>query len=123
MALVVIPCANIIKLKRFIEAVSFSSASTVLLPQLSFEHAQVDVDENSYLLISGSIPEKFLSAVQDQIIMTVQSLESSLMSSFMLGGTVIDDFSSGEKLHMIAYTPRLLFSTILSLLHVLPRPI
>jgi hypothetical protein len=123
MALVVIPCANIIKLKRFIEAVSFSSASTFLLPQLSFEHAQVDVDENSYLLISGSIPEKFLSAVQNQIIMTVQSLESSLMSSFMLGGTVIDDFSSGEKLHQTAYTPCLLFSTILSLLHVLPKPI
>lgn len=123
MALVVIPCANIIKLKRFIEAVSFSSASTVLLPQLSFEHAQVDVDENSYLLISGSIPEKFLSAVQNQIIMTVQSLESSLMSSFMLGGTVVDDFSSGEKLHETAYTPYLLFSTILLLLHELPKPI
>jgi hypothetical protein len=123
MALVVIPCANIIKLKRFIEAVSFSSASTVLLPQLSFEHAQVDVDENSYLLISGSIPEKFLSAVQNQIIMTVQSLESSLMSSFMLGGTLVDDFSSGEKLYLIAYNPYLLFSTTLSLLHVLPKPV
>ena len=97
MAFVVIPCGNILKLKRFIEAVSFSSASTVLLPQLSFEHAQVDVDENSYLLISGSIPEKFLTAVQNQVIITVKNLESSLMSSFMLGGTVIDDYASGEQ--------------------------
>ena len=69
----------------------------------------MDVDENSYLLISGSIPEKFLAAVQNQIIMTVQNLESSLMSSFILGGTVIDDFSSGEKLHLTANTPYLLF--------------
>ena len=100
MAFVVIPCENVMKLKGFMDAVSFSTATTVLLPHLSFEHAQVDVDENSYLLISGSIPEKFLNAVQNQVIITVKNLESSLMASFMLGGTVVDDFCIGEPRKM-----------------------
>ena len=101
MAFVVVRCHDITKLKRFLEAVSFSAASTSLLPQLPFQHVLLSISESSYLLVPDSLSSdllRLLPAAQNQIIMKVIGLDASIMSVSMNNGIIEDDFSTGEMI-------------------------
>ena len=101
MAFVVVRCHDITKLKRFLEAVSFSAASTSLLPQLPFQHVLLSISESSYLLVPDSLSSdllRLLPAAQNQIIMKVIGLDASIMSVSMNNGKIEDDFSTGEMI-------------------------
>ena len=101
MAFVVVRCHDITKLKRFLEAVSFSAASTSLLPQLPFQHVLLSISESSYLLVPDSLSSdllRLLPAAQNQIIMKVIGLDASIMSVSMNNGKIEDDFSTGETI-------------------------
>lgn len=59
MTFVVVPCKDISKLKRFIEAVSFSSVHTLIIEQFSFEHVVIKSNNYDYLLVSDSMPQVY----------------------------------------------------------------
>lgn len=98
MAFVVVRCHDITKLKRFLEAISFSAASTSLLPQLPFQHVLLSINESSYLLVPDSLSSdllRLLPAAQNQIIMKVKGLDASMMSVSMQNGKIEDNYSTG----------------------------
>lgn len=99
MAFVVVRCHDITKLKRFLEAISFSAARTSLLPQLPFQHVLLSIDESCYLLVSDSLSSDLLLLLpnaQNQIIMKVKGLDASMMSVSMQNGKIEDNFSTGK---------------------------
>lgn len=100
MAFAVVRCHDVTKLKRFLEAVSFSSASTSLLPQLPFQHALLSISGSNYLLVSDSAPSdllRLLPATQSQIIMKVKGLDASLVSVSIHNGKIEDDYTTGDN--------------------------
>jgi hypothetical protein len=99
MAFVVVRCHDITKLKRFLEAISFSAASSSLLPQLPFQHVLLSISDRSYLLVSDCLSSdllRLLPAAQNQIIMKVKGIDASIMSVSMQNGKVEDGFSAGN---------------------------
>lgn len=98
MAFVVIRCGDVSRLKRFLEAISFSSASSTLIAQLSFEHALLSINDSIYLLVPDNVPSEIvclLPAVQKQVVMQVCGLESCLVAVTIHGGDLKDDYFSG----------------------------
>jgi hypothetical protein len=101
MAFVVVRCHDVTKLKRFLEAISFSEASASLLPQLPFQHMLLSISDSTYLLVSDSLSSdllRLLPAAQNQIVIKVKGLNASIMSVSMQNGKIEDDFSTGDTI-------------------------
>ena len=99
MSLVVVRCRDVVKFKRFLEAIFFSAVVTTLLPQFEFENVLLCCEDSSYLLVSEKVPQellKFLPSANNQIILNVTGMSSVLMAVSHQQGIVEDEFTTGK---------------------------
>jgi hypothetical protein len=59
MTFIVVPCKDVSKLKRFIEAISFSSVHVLVIEQFNFEHVLIQSNNFDYLLVSDCMPQVY----------------------------------------------------------------
>ena len=107
MSLVVVRCGDVIKFKRFLEAIFFSAVASTHLQQFEFDHVLLCCEDSSYLLVSEKVPQellKFLPSANNQIILNVTGMSSVLMAVSHQQGIVEDEFTTGETFLLGIFT-------------------